>query len=99
MQKIPELYMDKWIALLEQYELEQAKLPCMKRKVVPMGTPDQLAFNVLAEMLLPSDFYTAMPLGRDQTNTEMLLAILWRHSKRFRKIVKAKRKENGYHAE
>ena len=54
----------------------------------PAPTSDKLALDVLREYLLGEDWYTVMPLSREQVNTEIVASILERYSKKYRKDLK-----------
>lgn len=52
----------------------------------------QLALNILKEYLIPG-YYCVMPQNTKQVNTDIVLTILNRYSKRFRKEYKMFKKE------
>lgn len=49
----------------------------------PMSAND--AIQILVDYLLGEDFYIAMPLSPQQANTEIVAAILEKHSKEYKK--------------
>lgn len=54
----------------------------------PAPTSDKLAVDVLCEYLLGEDWYTVMPLSREQANTEIVASILEKFSKKYKKDLK-----------
>lgn len=49
----------------------------------PMSAED--AIQILTDYLLGEDFYIVMPLSPQQANTEIVAAILEKHSKEYKK--------------
>lgn len=51
----------------------------------PAPMPSHDAIDILTKYLLGEDFYIAMPLNREQSNTSIVYQILMQYSKEFRK--------------
>lgn len=59
----------------------------------------QTAVNFLSDYLLGEDSYVSYPCNAQQANTEVVFAILYKYSKRYRKEIRAARKarrRNGH---
>lgn len=45
----------------------------------------QVAINILKDYLLGEDWYTVNPISQEQVNTEIVITILEKYSKKFRR--------------
>lgn len=59
----------------------------------PMNSDRALQF--LTDYLLPENYYVAIPENKEQVNTAIVIEILYKYSKKFRKEVHKRNKKKG----
>jgi hypothetical protein len=64
-----------------------------KDNIFPPPLEPQLALDFLREYLLGEDWYSLNPISTVQINTEVVVEILYRFSKRYRKELKKYNKQ------
>lgn len=60
-----------------------------KENIIPPGMSDEEAINFLKNYLLGEDWYIAYSCSKSQANTEIVVAILEKYSKQYKKEKKA----------
>lgn len=86
-------YIEQFVKHLKEYKKEQRKLPFDQRNILAPSTPAQMAFNCMIDCFLGEGWYVSYPACTEQINTEACYEILYRHSRKFRKLIKRAKRD------